>query len=85
MTHATQVHPGHLSDTRRAVVVDRPVKYTATGRAHKGSRSSIIREARSICPDVANWGATQILFGSRESENTVVIFEQEYTPAAGLL
>jgi len=84
MSDATDTMPAHRGPTCMPVVVNRPATYTKTGRIHKGSRSSLIREARRSNPAMMNAGVTEILFGSRASTNTVVVFDTTWTAKAGL-
>lgn len=84
MTNATDTMPSHKGETCHVVVVNRPAVFTKTGRIHKGSRSAIFRAARRLNPDLRNAGITEVLYGSRKSINTVVVFDTTWTAKAGL-
>lgn len=66
------------------VVVHRPCKRTKAGGIHKGSRASIIRQAREEHPEYKNAAAVEIWYGTKDSSNTVIRFKRDENTFAGL-
>lgn len=84
MTNATDTQSFYTNSSHVPVVVPRGAKRTKSGSPHKSSRSALIREARRINPNIAHTGVIEVLFGSRDSINTVVVFDTTWTAKAGL-
>lgn len=84
MTNATSTQSNYNNSSHVPVVVPRGAKRTKDGGVHKGSRSALIREARRIDPNIAHTGVIEVLYGSRDSINTVVVFDTTWTAKAGL-
>lgn len=73
--HASDDYNSRFIRSEHAVIVNRPTKRTRTGGIHKGSRAAIIRLARIQNPEYTNAPATEIFYGTSDSQDTVVIFD----------
>lgn len=74
-----------VPDHHRVITVPRPAVRNKVG-INRNSRRSIIREARRMAgPEFANAGAIEVIYGSNNSVDTVVILDSTITIHQGLV
>ena len=84
MTNASEQSKRYPRGPAHLVVIVPKGTVQGKNRVHAGSKSARIRDARRMRPDLAGFGVLEMVFGSRESTDTVVVFDPALTPGQGL-